>query len=112
MIVAVQIGPDGGIRVEILTPARISQNRSAPGHDYNRLAREPIFHLGERVPNELMIEPGQFMHAEGLAQRWNRAERNQLSFPRRRATSSCTSSAVCAAVTVTRNRAFARATVG
>ena len=56
MIVAVQIGPDGGIGVEIFAALNVAQHRALARHDHNRLAPQPVAHLRERMPDELLIE--------------------------------------------------------
>ena len=68
MVVPVQIRPDGGIGIEILTAVRIPQHCAAPLHDEDRLALQPIPHLGEWVPDVSVIEFGQLVHALGVAE--------------------------------------------
>jgi hypothetical protein len=62
MIVSVQIGPDGRVGIKIFPPLRIPQPGAFAAYDYNRLALEPIAHLGEGVPDVTMIQFGERMH--------------------------------------------------
>ena len=98
MIVPVQIGPDGGIAVEIFATSHITEYCPLSGNDNDRLAIEPVAHLRERVPEVRVVKVGERMHGAGHGQisglRWDRAATNWL-----------TSAAACAALTVTRNRA-------
>ena len=76
MIVPVQVGPDGGVGIKILAAVHIVQHRAGAVRDDNRLARQPVLHLRERMPDVAVIEFGQLMHAGDLAQRRGGAERN------------------------------------
>jgi hypothetical protein len=40
----------------------IAQNRAAAPNDYNRLALNPVAHLGKRMPNVAMIKFGDRIH--------------------------------------------------
>ena len=93
----VEVGPDGGVGIEILFAVNIAQHRSFTGRDDNRLAFKPVAHLGERMLDVGVVELSELVHAPKV-------------FNARR--SSAISDAVCAAVSVTRNRAAPRATVG
>ena len=62
MIVPVQIGPDGGIAVEIFATSHITEYRSLSGNDDDRLAIEPAAHLRERVPEVRVVKLGERMH--------------------------------------------------
>ena len=53
MIVAVQIGPDGGVGVEIFPAVHIAQHRAFACNDDNRLALQPVAHLRERMPDDV-----------------------------------------------------------
>src|SRR6266566_1579952 len=105
MIVPVQIGPDGGIAVEIFATSHITEYCALSGNNDDRLAIEPFAHLRERVPKVRAVELGERMH--GAVQRQISNLRLETA-----ATSWLTSAAACAALTVKRNRACPRATVG
>jgi hypothetical protein len=62
MVMAVEVGPNGGVGIEIFAAANVAQNRAAPGSDDDGLAFEPVAHLGEGMPDVLMVEPGELMH--------------------------------------------------
>ena len=62
MVVPVQIGPDGGVGVEIFAAMHIPQHGALALHDDDRLALEPVAHLGERVPEVAVVEFGQRVH--------------------------------------------------
>ena len=81
MVVAVQIGPDGGIAVEILATARIPEDCALSGNDDDRLAIEPVAHLSERVPEVRVVELGELMHSAAQRQISNlRLERAATSW--------------------------------
>src|SRR2546425_5864064 len=105
MIVPVQIGPNGGIGIEIFATAQITKYCALSGNDDDRLAIKPVAHLRERVPEIRMIKLGERMHG---------ADQRQISNLRLETavTSWLTSAAACAALTVKRKRACPRATVG
>jgi len=105
MIVPVQIRPNGGIGVEVFFAVSIPQHRAFALNDYNRLALEPVAHLRERMPDVCVVELHEFVHGDfkfGISDVKPASARVSVA----------TSSAVCAAVSVTRNRAAPRATVG
>ena len=62
MIVAVQIRPDRRIRVEIFPSANVVQHRAFARDNDNRLALQPVAHLGEGMPDELVIKFGERVH--------------------------------------------------
>jgi hypothetical protein len=62
VIVAVQIRPNRRIRVEIFTSANVVQHRAFAGDNDNRLVLQPVAHLGEGMPDELVIEFGELVH--------------------------------------------------
>ncbi len=62
MIVAVQICPNRRIRVEIFTSANVVQHRAFARDNDNRLAFQPVAHLGEGMPDELVIKFGERVH--------------------------------------------------
>ena len=62
MIVAMQIGPNGGIGVQIFAPVTSRKHRAFAFDDDNRLALQPIAHLRKRMPDELVIKLGEFVH--------------------------------------------------
>ena len=57
MTVAMQIGPNGGIRIQIFPALGIDQGRALPAGNDNRFAPQPIAHLRERMPQILLIQP-------------------------------------------------------
>ena len=59
MIVTVEVGPDGRVGVEILFAVDIAQHRALAFDNDDRLALEPVAHLRERMPDELVIELGE-----------------------------------------------------
>src|SRR5439155_22293107 len=97
MIVPVQIGPDGGIAVEIFATSHITEYCALSGNNDDRIAIEPFAHLRERMPYVRPVELSQLMH--GVVQR----QISNLSLDMA-ATSWLTSSAACTALTVQRNR--------
>ena len=66
VIMAVQVRPDGGVRVEIFASMNVFEHRSFASHDYNRIGLKPVTHLRERMPNVLMVEFGERMHGKSL----------------------------------------------
>jgi hypothetical protein len=58
MIVAVQIGPNGGIRVQVSSAMDILQDRSSTTRQDYWLLPEPILHLRKRVPDVFLIKSG------------------------------------------------------
>ena len=62
MIVAVQIRPDGRIRVEIFAPLNVAQTRALARDNDHRFALQPVTHLGEGMPDELVIKFGELVH--------------------------------------------------
>ena len=69
MLMPVQVGPDGRIGVEIFAAFRVAQHRAVAVRDDNRLARQPVLHLREGMPDVAVIKFGQLMHAGDLAER-------------------------------------------
>ena len=105
MPVTVEICPDGSVGVEKLTAFHVAQHRAFAAGDDNRLALEPVAHLRERMPDEFLVEAGEFVHDDF------KLEISGFKSARAHA-SSDTSAPECAAVSVTRSRAAPRATVG
>ena len=66
MAVSVHIGPDRRICIEILPPAAVPKRTPLPSHNDDRLFAQPIFHLRERMPDELLVELGQILHGAML----------------------------------------------
>ena len=56
VIVSVQIGPDRRIRIKVLAPLHVLEFGAGPTHDNDRLAFEPIAHLGEWMPDVALIQ--------------------------------------------------------
>src|SRR5215510_12019751 len=63
MIMAVQVGPNGRIGIEIFPAFHIAQHRPLPFHNHNRFALEPIAHLRERMPEITVIQLSEEMHS-------------------------------------------------
>src|SRR5687768_10856618 len=66
MAVPMKVRPDGSIGIEILSPATVPHRAPLPSHDHDRLLDQPIFHLRERMPDELLIQLGQILHSAML----------------------------------------------
>ena len=64
MIVAVKIGPDGGVGVEILAAMDVLQHGSPALRDNDWLYLQPVLHLGEGMPDKLMVEFREAMHLD------------------------------------------------
>jgi len=62
VIVAVQIRPNRRIRIEIFTSANVAQNRAVARDNDHRLALQPVAHLREGMPDELMVKFGELVH--------------------------------------------------
>ena len=56
MVVAVQIGPDRRVRIEKLTTFYVAKNRAVSARDNNWFALQPVGHLRERMPHELVVQ--------------------------------------------------------
>ena len=67
MVMSVQIRPDRRVCIQVLPVIRIPQQRPFSPHDHDRSAREPIAHLRERMPDELVIELGELTHDKARA---------------------------------------------
>ncbi len=65
MLVAVKICPDRRVAVEVFAAVDVAKDGAASRGDDDGLAFEPVAHLGERVPEVLMIELGELMHRGG-----------------------------------------------
>src|SRR6267143_2079771 len=64
MIVTVQVRPDRGIRVQVFAAVNIFEHRAIAASDHDRLALQPIAHLGEGMPHVLVIKVREPMHAK------------------------------------------------
>ena len=62
MLMAVQVGPDGRIGVEIFAATHIAQHRAFAFDNHNRLAPQPVAHLRERMPDETVIKLSEPVH--------------------------------------------------
>ena len=62
MIMAMEIGPDRGVRIQIAAAFHIAQDGSVSGNDYDRFALQPIAHLREGMPQEPVIQLRQPVH--------------------------------------------------
>ena len=56
MIVPMEVRPDGGIGIEILSSVDIPQDRALARHDDHGLAPQPVPHLREGMPDVCVIE--------------------------------------------------------
>ena len=63
MIVPMKIGPDGGVGIEIFLAMDVPQKRALARDDDDWLGLQPVAHLCKLMPDVLVIEPGQVMHA-------------------------------------------------
>ena len=66
MVVAVQVRPDRGICVKIFASANVLQHRALAGRDHHRLAFQPVTHLGEWMPDKLLVEVCELVHPAGF----------------------------------------------
>src|SRR5206468_11807921 len=64
MIVAVQVRPDRGIRVQVFAAVNIFEHRAIAASDHDRLTLQPVAHLGEGMPDVLVIKFREPMHAK------------------------------------------------
>ena len=62
MVMAMQIGPNGSVGIEVFASVSVLQPRAPSAHDDDRLAPEPIAHLGERMPEMLVIKLSEAVH--------------------------------------------------
>jgi len=62
MMVTVQVRPNRGIRVEIVASPNVAQHRALARDDDHWLALQPVTHLGEGMPDELVIKFGELVH--------------------------------------------------
>ena len=61
---SMQVGPDGRIGVEVFFAANVAQHCALAGRDDNWLTSQPVAHLRERMPDELMVELSNFVHGD------------------------------------------------
>lgn len=66
--VSVEIGPDRGIRVEVFPVIHIPKHGPFASCDDDGFPLQPVAHLGEWMPDELMVEFCQWMHVNGINQ--------------------------------------------
>ena len=86
MIMAVKIGPDGGVGVEILAAMDILQHRSPAPRDHDGFTLQPVLHLRERMPEVAMIQLGKPVHVrftiyDLLGSGWN-GQQNKVAVVR------------------------------
>jgi len=62
VIVAVEVGPNRGIRVKIFASVNVPQHRAPACGDDHWLAFQPVTHLRKRMPDELMVEFRELAH--------------------------------------------------
>src|SRR5438105_15523726 len=72
--VAVEVRPNRGIRVKIFVAVDIAQHRALARRNHDRLASEPILHLGEWMPDVAMIQFSELVHCSNAAQKMPDAE--------------------------------------
>ena len=67
MRVTVDVGPDGTVAVQVFATFAVDQHASAPFGDDERIVSgiTPVAHLGERVPDMLLVGCLQFAGAHG-----------------------------------------------
>ena len=99
MIVPVQVRPNGRICVEIFAALHILEHRPFALQNHDWVLFEPVAHLREWMPYELVVEFGESMH-------------DYFTLSCKAFASVLRLSDVCVAVTVIRNLAWPRATVG
>ena len=64
-----EIGPNGGVGIEVLPALHVAQDRPLPFDQHNGLGAQPVLHLGERMPDVLVIELGQAVHQAASPER-------------------------------------------
>src|SRR5690349_9306680 len=69
MVMAVEIGPNRGVGIEIFAAVDIAHNGATSLRNDDGLLLEPVTHLGKRVPDVLMVEFCQRMHDSGTEYR-------------------------------------------
>ena len=62
MLMTVKVRPNGRVGVEVFLAVNITQNGAGAGRDDDRFTLEPIVHLCEGMPDELMIKFREFVH--------------------------------------------------
>ncbi len=62
VVVAVQVGPDRGVGIEIFPAARVLQDRPVAARDDDRFTFQPVAHLRERMPEVMVVELGESVH--------------------------------------------------
>ena len=62
VLMAVEIGPDAGVRVEIFAAVCIAEHGALAGRDEDRLALEPVAHLREGMPDVGVVEFRERVH--------------------------------------------------
>ena len=65
LLVAVQVRPNRRIGVQIFAPARIPKSGAFAARNHDWLIAEPIFHLRERMPDVLVVQLCDLLHAKG-----------------------------------------------
>ena len=111
MIVAVQIGPNGGVRIQVGSTANVFQNCSPTVRQNNGFLLEPVLHLREGMPDEFLIESGKVgFHGKARGFTGGGVVTGDLGG---QLSNNCFRSAkLCPAVTLNLRRAESRATVG
>ncbi len=62
MVMAVEIGPDRGVGIEVFFPGDIPEHCATARNDHDRLAFQPVAKLGEWMPDARVIEASKFVH--------------------------------------------------
>src|SRR5262252_6409118 len=112
MVMAVEIRPDRGVRIEVLPAIYVAQHCSMTFNNEDRLPLQPILHLRKRMPDISPVEFSQTVHGQRAAGKAFGVLRAPFRAVCSALATLAMSSDVCAAVTVSRSRAWPRATVG
>ena len=62
MPVAVQVGPDGGVGIQVAAAVNIREPGALAGGDDDGFRAEPVAHLRERMPDVAVIKLGEGVH--------------------------------------------------
>ena len=64
VIMPVQIGPDGGVGIQVFASMDVFQGRALAANQHDGLAFQPVPHLGEGVPEIFVVQFSEKMHGE------------------------------------------------
>ena len=62
VMMPVQIGPDGGVRIQIFASTDIYQDSALAANEHDGLAFQPVPHLGEGMPEIFVVQFSEKMH--------------------------------------------------